>query len=99
MFASFVKEMEESAGRMWEKTIKDPRTLESMGSMLTFLCGAKERSDRALEEAWAHARLPSAADVQRLFERLGEIDERLARLEERLATPEAAAVGGERAAR
>lgn len=79
------KGWEEQAGRWWDETLRDPRTLEGMGKFLSAMCTAKERSDRALEEHWARLRLPSSTDLQRVYERLGEVQAQLDRIEEQLA--------------
>jgi hypothetical protein len=81
------KGWEEQAGRWWDETLRDPKTLEGMGQFLSALCTAKERSDRALEEHWARLRLPSATDLERVYERLGEVQAQLDRIEAALARP------------
>lgn len=78
------KEWEQHAARWWDATLRDASTLESMKNALGALCAAKERSDQALEHHWATWRLPSSTDVERLAERLADLDERMARIEEHL---------------
>lgn len=81
---AFAKEWEQSAARFWDATLKDAKTLESLKQALTAVAAAKERSDQALEQHWSHWRLPTATDVERLAERIGDLDERMARIEELL---------------
>ncbi|MGE0710311.1 MAG: hypothetical protein AB7N76_13640 [Planctomycetota bacterium] len=81
----FVKATERAAAKWWDATLRAPRTLESLGSALTGLSGAKERLDRALEQTWSVWRLPTALDVERLHERLGELEEQLAEVSAQLA--------------
>ncbi len=83
--AEFTKSWEEAAGRWWDQTLRAPETLERMRGMLGDVCAAKERSDRALEDTWTAWRLPSAADVERLHERLGDLEDSLGRIESLLA--------------
>jgi hypothetical protein len=87
----FTKDWEQSSAGWWEQTLRDPKTLEQMSSWLNGACEAKERSDRALEDHWAQWRLPSSADLERVYERLGQVQESLGRLEERLSTLESPA--------
>ena len=67
------KSWEEAASGWWDRTLRSPHTLEAMGGMLPAMCSAKERWDQALDEAWSRWRLPSASDVDRIHERIGEI--------------------------
>lgn len=92
------KGWEEQAGRWWDETLRDSRTLEGMGQFLSAMCTAKERSDRALEEHWARLRLPSAADIERVYERLGEVQAQLDRLEAALAEGATARAKAEKSA-
>lgn len=101
---AFTKEWEQQAARWWDTTLRDQGTLEQMRSMLLGVCAAKERSDQALEQVWAAYRLPSATDLERLNERLGDIEDRLGRFEdaietllERLPAPAAANKAGKTA--
>jgi len=55
-----------------------------MGDWLGALCTIKERWNTGLEQTWAQWRLPSALDMERLFERIGELEEQIARLEDQL---------------
>jgi len=80
----FQKQWEEAAGRWWDDHLRDPKTLDAMGQLLGGLSTLKERGDRALEDHWGRWRLPSAADVERLYERMGEVEESLARIEDLL---------------
>ncbi|MCO5165589.1 MAG: hypothetical protein M9894_04365 [Planctomycetes bacterium] len=82
------KEWEQQAARWWDATLREPPTLEGMRKALEGVCAAKERSDQALEQLWALYRLPTATDVERLHERLGDLEDGLARLQ---ATVEALA--------
>jgi hypothetical protein len=81
---SFTKGCERTAGKWWDGALRQPRTLESMGGWLNGVCTVKERSDQALEEHWARWRLPSATDVERLHERIGDLEQQLARVEDLL---------------
>lgn len=85
------KAWEQAASRWWDETIRDPRTMEGMGAVLNALCAAKERSDRSLDEHWAGWRLASATDVQRIHERLGELQVQLDRIESLLGAAPAEA--------
>ena len=87
------KDWEQHAAGWWAEQLQDPKTMERMGDWLNGACEAKERSDRALEEHWGQWRLPSAADVERLYERMGQVRDALERIEDRLSaleTPAAA---------
>ncbi len=75
------KEWEQQATRWWDATLREQGTLDLMRRSLEGVCAAKERSDEALEQLWAAYRLPSATDVERLNERLGDIEDRLDRLQ------------------
>lgn len=84
----FTKDWEQQAAKWWDGTLRDQGTLEQMRAALLAVCAAKERSDHQLEQLWGLWRLPSAADVERLYERQGELEDRLSRIEallERLA--------------
>lgn len=83
---AFTKEWEQQAARWWDTTLRDQGTLEQMRSMLDNICAAKERSDQTLEQVWAAYRLPSATDIERLNERLGDIEDRLGRFEDAIET-------------
>ncbi len=87
---TFTKEWEKAATQWWDATLQSPATLESLGAALNAACEAKERSDRALEQVWGQWRLASATDVERIHERLGEIDDRLAGIEALIRDPDAA---------
>lgn len=84
----FTKEWERSAQAWWDQALRSRETLEAMGAALGGMCAARERSDRALEQAWAAWRLPSASDVERVYERLGEVQEQLGEVAGRLAALE-----------
>lgn len=84
------KEWEQHAARFWDTTLKDASTLDSLKNALTALAAAKEKSDQALEEHWARWRLPSSTDIERLAERISDLDERMARIEEHLVALRAA---------
>lgn len=76
------KEWEQQATRWWDATLREQGTLDLMRKSLEGVCAAKERSDQALEQLWAMYRLPSATDVERLDQRLGDIEDRLDRLQD-----------------
>ena len=78
------KEWEKAAATWWDATLRDPKTLEALGTNLNAMCTLKERTDRQLEELWGRYRLPSAADVERLHERLASIEDSLERVEDSL---------------
>lgn len=80
-FEGFTKDWEQQAAKWWDATLRDQGTLEQMRAALLAVCAAKERSDQQLEQLWGAWRLPSATDVERLHERVGELDDRLARIE------------------
>lgn len=90
MNESMSKEWEQHAARFWDTTLKDASTLDSLKNALTALAAAKEKSDQALEEHWARWRLPSSTDIERLAERISDLDERMARIEEHLVALRAA---------
>lgn len=75
------KAWEGAAARWWDQTLRAPETLEQLGKSLGAACAAKERSDQALEQLWSQWRLPSATDLERLHERVADVDERLGRIE------------------
>jgi hypothetical protein len=91
MMEEFGKAWERVGTRWWDDALRHPQILESNGSKLNAMSGFKERWDRALEQMWSGWRLPSALDVERVYERLGEVEERVARLEETLAPASSAA--------
>jgi hypothetical protein len=78
---AFTKQWEQAASGFWDTTLREPATLDAMRAALLAVCAAKERSDQAVEQLWSQWRLPSATDVERLHERMGDLDERLARIE------------------
>jgi len=71
---------EEKAASWWDQTLRAPRTLTGLGKTLTGVSTVKERWDRNLEQAWGAWRLPSALDVERLHERIGELEDHLCEL-------------------
>ena len=77
----FFKASEAAAAKWWDATLRAPKTLETMGMALGGLSGAKERMDRTMEQAWSAWRLPTALDVERLHERMGELEEQIAELQ------------------
>lgn len=79
------KQWERQAASFWDKTLRHPRTLQNLGTVLTGVSTVKERTDRALEKWWEAWRLPSATDIERLYERMAELDEKLSRIDDRLA--------------
>jgi hypothetical protein len=74
---AFTKEWEKAASTWWDGTLRQESTLEGMRQALLGVCAAKERSDQALEQLWASYRLPSATDLERVHERVGEVEERV----------------------
>lgn len=72
-----MKGLEEAAARWWDKTLRHPKTLSGLGLWLDGVSAWKAGWDRALERTWSAWRLPSAYDVERLHERLKELEERL----------------------
>ncbi|RMG08575.1 MAG: hypothetical protein D6731_21655 [Planctomycetota bacterium] len=88
MFGEFGKTCEAFASRWWDGALRDPGLLRGVGRLLDASSAAKERSDRALEDHWNRWRLPSAADLERVLERLGDVEQRLSRLEARLGASE-----------
>jgi hypothetical protein len=82
---SFAKPYEEALGRLVDGLQKDARAIEAAGAWLGFGAALKERADRALEDAWARVRLSSAADVERIHDRLGAIEAALSRIDARLS--------------
>tara|TARA_B100000965_G_C19392856_1_gene669779 strand:- start:82 stop:420 length:339 start_codon:yes stop_codon:yes gene_type:complete len=79
--SEFVKATEAAAAKWWDATLRAPKTLETMGMALGGLSGAKERMDRTMEQTWSAWRLPTALDVERLHERMGELEEQIAELQ------------------
>lgn len=55
-----------------------------MGWTLRGVSAWKAGWDRWLELTWSSARLPSALDVERVYERLGELEDQLARVSDKL---------------
>ena len=84
--AKLAKTLEESAAKWWDRTLRAPRTLTGLGRVLGGASSVKERWDRSLEQAWSAWRLPSALDVERLHERIGELEEHLSELNVQLET-------------
>lgn len=76
----------------WEKTFNDayaeyqsrPENLSRVGQFLSTASQLKARHDRMLERALEFWRIPSAADVERLYERMAEANERLALIEDKI---------------
>ena len=81
----FTKSCEDAASGWWDQHLRRPTTLERLGKQLNRMSALKARWDRTLEQSWATWRLPSALDVERLHERLGELEEQLVRVEDLLA--------------
>lgn len=86
-WTGFTKKWEALLGERWQAALRDKALLEKLGGSLSALSFFKERRDRALERFWEECRLPSAADVERVYERLGELQERIDELEEAIAAP------------
>lgn len=84
MFESITKRMEDRATQWWDDTLRHPKTLTGLGWTLRGVSAWKAACDRWLEMTWSSARLPSALDVERVYERLGELEDQLARMEERI---------------
>lgn len=76
---------EQAAARWWDRTLRSPKTLGRLGTVLNDACAARERGDRALEDVWNAWRVPSAADAERIHERLGELGAQLDRVESLLS--------------
>ena len=87
MFESIRNRMEDRATQWWDKTLRDPKTLTGMGWTLRGMSAWKAGWDRWLELTWSSARLPSALDVERVYERLGELEDQLARLDGKIQQP------------
>ena len=81
---------EEKAASWWDRTLRAPTTLTGLGKTLSGVSLVKERWDRNLETAWGAWRLPSALDVERLHERLGELEDHICELNLQLETSLAA---------
>jgi hypothetical protein len=81
MHEEMQKAWETSAARWWDQTLRAPETLEQLGKSLGAACAAKERSDQALEQLWSQWRLPSSTDLERLHERVADLDDRFGRIE------------------
>lgn len=71
---------EEKAASWWDRTLRAPKTLTGLGKTLAGVSTVKERWDRNLEQTWGAWRLPSALDVERLHERIGELEDHLCEL-------------------
>lgn len=84
-----IESCERVATRAWDGILRHPTTLEALGSNLRGASAVKRRFDRGLEQTWAGWRLPSALDVERVHERLGELEEHVLRLERHLAATKA----------
>ncbi|MCA8920238.1 MAG: hypothetical protein KDD82_00435 [Planctomycetes bacterium] len=84
LFTESAQRCEQWAADWWSEHLRKPETLSGMGDMLGAMCTLKERWNKGLEQTWAHWRLPSALDMERLYERLGELEEHIARLEDQL---------------
>jgi len=84
LFTSGAERWEQWAADWWSDHLRKPETLKGMGDWLGALCTIKERWNTGLEQTWAQWRLPSALDMERLFERIGELEEQIARLEDQL---------------
>lgn len=81
MHEEMQKAWETSAAKWWDQTLRAPETLDALGKSLGAACAAKERSDQALEQLWSNWRLPSSTDLERLHERVADLDERFGRIE------------------
>lgn len=79
---SFTDAWEKAATCWWDTMLHDAATLQGMGQAISALSALKERQNRAMEDLWSLVRLPTAADIERLHERLGDIERRLAALEQ-----------------
>jgi hypothetical protein len=69
------------ATRWWDDTLREEKTLGRLHAFLSDLSWAKERSDRALEDVWSAWRVPSAGDLERLNQRLSDLQRQLDRIE------------------
>ncbi|MEZ6188182.1 MAG: hypothetical protein R3F62_24630 [Planctomycetota bacterium] len=90
MFTESAERWERWASDWWSDHLRKPETLTGMGDMLGAMCTIKERWNKGLEQTWAHWRLPSALDFERLYERIGDLEEQIARLEDQLEETAAA---------
>lgn len=78
-----VKDYEQAANAFFQNLSEAPSQLNLVGQTLKTASTVKEQSDRAMEKVLEAMRVPSSADIERLYERLGDIDARLDDMEVR----------------
>ncbi len=84
MIDKLLKPLEDGITRFWDRALRKPFVLGGVGRYLNGVSGAKARWNRSLEDAWAGWRLPSSLDVERMHERIGELEAHILRLERNL---------------
>jgi hypothetical protein len=90
MIDKLLKPLEDGVTRFWDRALRKPFVLGGMGRSLNGISGVKARWNRSLEDAWAGWRLPSALDVERMHDRIGDLEAHILRLERTLSNDEQA---------
>ena len=72
------------ASQALERLVAHPKVIAANGVVLRGLARWKRGVDRGFEQSWESVRLPSALDIDRVYERLGDLEGQLARLERQL---------------
>lgn len=82
------KDYEKASGAFFESLQNSPSQLNLVGKSLKTMSKTKARLDNNMEKFWESFRMVSAADIERVYERLGEIQDRLEELGERIEAGE-----------
>lgn len=78
------KDYEKASGAFFETLQNSPSQLNLVGKSLKTVSKTKARIDSNMEKFWESFRMVSAGDIERVYERLGEIQDRLDQLSESL---------------
>ena len=78
------KDYEKASSAFLQSLQNSPSQLNLVGQSLKTLSTVKARIDQNLEKFWESFRMVSAADIERVYERLGDIQDRLDELSETL---------------
>lgn len=78
------KDYEKASGAFFETLQNSPSQLNLVGKSLKTMSRTKAHLDSNMEKFWESFRMVSAGDIERVYERLGEIQDRLDQLSETL---------------
>jgi hypothetical protein len=85
MIDKLLNPLEDGITRFWDRALRNRFVLGGMGRSLNGISGARAWWNRSLEDAYAGWRLPSALDVERMHDRIGDLEAHILRLERALS--------------